>query len=359
MKKYITFLSTILCCSSLLAKTITVSNNPNSPGQFTRLDSAILLASAGDILLVSGSVTDYAAIAGGTITINKPITLYGAGYDPRNDQALATVVSTIHITTAGSGTTISGLYISNEIYEDGGTNNITISRCKISSMWNNGSYTNGINGNNYNINENIIGVIAISVYNTTTPISDIIIQNNLITGSIGGPSTGSNIIISNNYFSGSNPLTATGYAGALYNANIYNNIFYYKSTTSTTAAGATTNCVFSNNIYFNNTNSNPFNIGINNNSGSNNINANPDFVNIDLTTTSITRLDNFNLKLGSPGIGTGTDGKNIGPEGGSIPIQYPYTGYSAIPVIDSMSISNPVIPPNGTLKVKFTAHANN
>lgn len=265
----------------------------------------------------------------------------------------------MHITAAGSGSIISGLFITNQIYEDGGTNNITISRCKITNMWNGSSYTNGVNGNNYIITQNIIVNIAISVYSSSTPISGLMIQNNIITGSIGGPAVASNITISNNYFTSSNGLNGVGYSGSLFNANINNNIFYYKSASVATAGSATNNCVYNNNVYFNTTNANPFNIGVNNNSGKNNISANPNFLNIDLSSTGVTRSDNFNLKSGSVAISAGTDGKDIGPEGGNLPIPYPYSGQPAIPQIDSMTILNPIIPPNGTLNVKFAAHSNN
>jgi len=100
-------------------------------------------------------------------------------------------------------------------------------------------------------------------------------------------------------------------------------------------------------------------IGLNINTGSGNISANPDFVNLVTTSISVTRADNFNLQVGSPGIGAGTDGKDIGPHGGSIPMQYPYSGQPAIPAIQSMSIPNPVIQPNWTLTVKFQANSNN
>ncbi len=362
MKKYLVVLLAAFGFHSVLfAKIITVSNNPNSPGQYRRLDTAIMAAAAGDVLLVSGSTIDYAAAAGGTIVINRPLTIYGAGYDPRTDQPLVSMISTIHITAAGTGTTISGFLISNQIYEDPGTNYITISRCKIASMWNSSSYTYGINGSNYLIKENIIGVIAIGVYTMTTAIGHIIIQNNIITGSIGGPAIATDIVINNNYFSSVNAFAGAGYSGALYNASINNNIFYYKSTSSAPASNnsVAVNCVFNNNIYYNTTSTNPLSIGVNNNTGSKNTSVNPLFANIDLTSTSVTRLDNFNLLAGSPGINAGTDGKNIGPSGGSQPIQYPYSGAPAIPQVLTMNIINSVIPPNGTLNVNFTATSNN
>ena len=363
-KKTIFLLLALLNISVSFAKTITVSNNPNSPGQYKRLDSAILAAAAGDVLLVSGSLTDYntAGTFGGALTINKPLTIYGQGYDPRKDEALSSYISVLHITLAGSGSSISGFTLGT-IYEDQGTHDIVVSRCKINGFGYSygGNGGNGIYGNNQMFMDNIMfGPIIL-----TGSIGDIIIQNNLIAGSISGPATTTNVIINNNYFSNS-IYGNVNYPNAiirLSNALVYNNIFYYKSTTVLPVSyvgSAVNNCVFNNNIYFNSVSTNPLAVGVNNNSGSNNIPLNPVFANIDLTTAgAITRLDNFNLQPGSPGINAGTDGKNIGPHGGSSPIQYPYSGNPAIPQMDSLSIFNPVIPPNGTLNVKFAAHSNN
>ncbi len=348
MKKYIIALLTALSFTIwTFGKIITVSNNPNSPGQYIRLDSAINAASAGDILLVSGSVTDYGL--GGTVTINKRLTLYGQGYDPRKDQALPSTISTLYIRSAASGTIISGFNISYQLYEEVNTNSIVISRCRINQLG--VSFANstwGINGSNYDIRENIIGQITINNND-----ADIHFHNNIIYGPIHGQATNTNILIYNNYF------TSTAIT-SLSNALIYNNIFYSKSAAAlSTAYTATANCVYNNNIYFNTTNANPLGIGVNNNSGSNNINVNPLFVNIDLTTTSLSRADNFNLQSGSRGTGAGTDGRDIGLHGGSLPIQYPYSGQPAIPQIQAMNILNPVIAPTDTLKISFRASSNN
>ena len=354
MKLFLIAVATALSYSPFLAaKTITVSNNPNSPGQYTRLDSAINAAASGDVILISGSATDYNAAGnlGGAVTINKSLTLYGQGYDPRNDQAVATSIGVIHLTVAAAGTTISGIAIGT-LYADAGTNNITITRCRISGFGYDygGNGANGINGNNYNLRENvIIGTILI-----TPGHSGILIQNNIIVGGISSGTTNTNILVTNNYFTNS-PISA------LSNASVNNNIFYHKASTATAVAyvnASVGNCAFSNNIYYNTTNANPLSIGVNGNSGAGNINANPVFVNLDLTSTSVTRADNFNLQTGSPGINAGTDGKNIGPEGGSLPMQYPYSGAPSIPQVQSMSISNPVVPPNGTLNVSFKASSN-
>lgn len=355
MKSFLIAAITALSYSPFLAaNTITVSNNPNSPGQYKRLDSAINAAASGDIILISGSPTDYNAAGnlGGAVTINKPLTLYGQGYDPRNDQTVATTIGVIHLTPAAAGTTISGIAIGT-LYADAGTNNITIKRCRINGFGYDygGNGGNGVNGNNYNLRDNIIvATILIPAGH-----SDILIQNNIIIGGISSGATNTNILITNNYFANT-PINT------LSNALVNNNIFYHKAGTATTVAYVSTsvsNCTFSNNIYYNTTNANPLSIGVNGNSGTGNINANPVFVNLDLTSTSVTRADNFNLQTGSPGINAGTDGKNIGPEGGSLPMQYPYSGAPSIPQIQSMIISNPVVPPNGTLNVNFKASANN
>ena len=72
------------------ADIITVSNNPDSPGQYTSLPAAIAAASVGDTILVSGSPTNY-----GSITINKKLTLFGSGYDPNNTFAKVAYLQTV------------------------------------------------------------------------------------------------------------------------------------------------------------------------------------------------------------------------------------------------------------------------
>jgi hypothetical protein len=353
MKKLLPALLAIMSSfPSLFAKTITVSNNPNSPGQYRRLDSAILAASAGDILLVSGSLTDYfTGSPGGSVTLDRPLTIYGEGYDPRTENALPTTIGVLHLTAAASGTIISGISLG-AFYTDANTNNITISRCKIAKFGYSygGNGTNGINGNNYLLRENVItGII-----NIPDGHADILILNNIICTSISSASNNTNILISNNFFNGAQ-------IDNLYNATLTNNIIYYKNDAplaSPFVSATVVNCVFTNNIYFNNINSNPLNLGVNQNSGSGNINADPKFVNIDLT-PAFSQADNFNLQAGSPAINAGTDGTNIGPEGGSIPMQYPYAGQPAIPLVLQMTITNPVVAPNGTLNVTFKAKSNN
>jgi hypothetical protein len=70
MKTKTTLLAAIFALIALnsQATTWTVSNNPNSPGQFTSLQAAINNADFYDTIMVAGSATSY-----GNITINKPL----------------------------------------------------------------------------------------------------------------------------------------------------------------------------------------------------------------------------------------------------------------------------------------------
>jgi hypothetical protein len=58
----------------------TVSNNPNSPGQYTNLNTCLAACANNDTVYVHGSATSY-----GIINLEKPITLIGAGALPNNE----------------------------------------------------------------------------------------------------------------------------------------------------------------------------------------------------------------------------------------------------------------------------------
>src|SRR5205814_159888 len=90
-------ITTFLCCIALYAGSAwatvtTVSNNANSPGQFTDLQAAIDAASNGDTLYVHGSPTTY-----GTITLNRSLTLIGTGYNPQKDLPLVASIQTLNL----------------------------------------------------------------------------------------------------------------------------------------------------------------------------------------------------------------------------------------------------------------------
>ena len=85
----------------------TVSNNPNSPGQYTSLQMAVDSSGMGDTILVAGSSTTY-----GIVDIYWQLTIIGAGF--HNPYGSNTIVGTIYLrnfsaSVQSSGTKLSGL----------------------------------------------------------------------------------------------------------------------------------------------------------------------------------------------------------------------------------------------------------
>ena len=113
----------------------------------------------------------------------------------------------------------------------------------------------------------------------------------------------------------------------------------------------TTNTTLTNNLSRLNTVYPPTGTG---NTASGNIsNANPNFTTYTVNTNYSTSY-NFTLMAGSPAIGTGLGASDIGPHGST-------TNFSEkgevliVPIIRSLSVSNPNIAPNGTLNIQINA----
>jgi hypothetical protein len=92
----------ILCflLSTLVSNALvrTVSNNPNSPGQYTSVTTAYTAANVGDTLYVVGSLTSY-----GGLSITKRITIIGSGYNPNKQNSLPTSFANLSISRTLSG----------------------------------------------------------------------------------------------------------------------------------------------------------------------------------------------------------------------------------------------------------------
>jgi hypothetical protein len=377
MKTKKLFLATIfLLAFYAKAAVITVSNNPNSPGQYTDLQTAIDAAAPNDILYVHGSATDY-----GNVNINKPLTIIGAGAMPNKGLQLPTSISSINIgynnagTVNGSGTSVTGCRISTftlgafttSTNVTLGIANITLRRNRIFSIFN-GS---GANYNNFVINNNIISSISSAV--ATFKLSNAIISNNII-NSINGitPSIGGNTLVNNNIIISS----LTNNQQCIFS----NNIFYFppQNFATNTSNTYTKNMFFAalteagpNLIYTQatfETNQNTF--------SSNLYNQDPLFINANTSVSGLQGYDyaipvagpfiNYNLAATSPGKKYGTDGTDAGIHGGATPYvqevltdsRFRYFPMPAIPQMMEMSILNSAIPQNGTLNVNFTARKN-
>ncbi len=342
---YLSILAFLIFGLSATAAVHTVSNNTNSPGQFTNIVDAVNAAAAGDTIYVSGSTTSY-----GHVTIVKQLTLIGAGYNPDNQFNFKSQLGNIDLKVGNDGfgnlesnpssTEVIGFEFSTITCSNNDINNVKLSRNRITSSVNFNSRT--LSG--WVVKNNIV-VNLMSGSNLTNSI----FANNIILGYFYYMRS-TTINISNNIFTAS--------SGDAFNqveyAIVTNNIIYGKST-----AGCNY-CTFNNNISIGGAQTS---FSYNNNTGDNNLeNTNPMFVDVGGTTFAYTY--DYHLQAASPGIDAGTDGTQIGLYGGT----YSFPGGDAapwqtspmapLPQILKMNILNSVLPVDGTLNVELEAVSN-
>lgn len=333
----------------LFATVLTVSNNPNSPGQYTSLQAAIDAAGVnGDTIMVAGSATNY-----GSVTINKRLVLVGAGY--KNPSGSNTAVSGMTFSRANdyvtsSGSKIMGFYFASGslvLSSTGEMNNILIERCLFdagivgfygSGNYNNdtirncvfygfGQYTAGIHlgssaiKNNVHIHNNVFSYAQI--YQATNA-SSVFVRNNIFVNRTSGVfSAMNNLVIENNIFYGAYPTGCTG-------------------------------CAFTKNIGY----LCPDMPGTGNIGSGNLNNTDPQFVNYPLLGGAFSWSHDYHLQATSPGINAGTDGSDIGIYGGMLP--YELGANPRFPQMMTLTLPNgSSVPAGGTLNVHFTARKQN
>jgi hypothetical protein len=332
----------MLCDLQARAAIITVSNAPNSPGQYTDLQEALDAASSGDTIYVSGSMTSY-----GNIDIDKQITLIGAGFHPNNQYNLKSELGTVYLRANNdpvnpenaSGSIITGFKISGVYNSGDDMNDIQIMRNDVSYEINTGSKT----CQGWIIKNNILNTVETYSYGTIYA-TNFIISNNIIRGGIRYFKSAT-ILVANNLF-------PDGFSFInLSLATIQNNIFY---------AGTTSGCnycTFLNNLSLGA--NNVFDYAENIANDENLVNVNPLFVDVDAYTFDFAY--DYHLKATSPCMGTGTDDGDMGiygglypfPSGGDVPFQT--SPMPSMPQITHMTILNYAVPANGTLEVEITA----
>jgi predicted nucleic-acid-binding Zn-ribbon protein len=323
------------------ATIITVSNAPNSPGQYTDLQEALDAANPGDTIYVSGSLTSY-----GNIEIEKQITLIGAGFNPNNQYNEKSELMSVVLKsdndpvnpTNASSSVIMGFKIFSITNSFHNIDSIQIFRNEITNSISISSYYS----TNWIIKNNILSSISTSsgsnIYAT-----DFIISNNIIKNSIYNFKS-STVVIANNIFTQGFNFTQVSLA------NIQNNIFYGGSTANCSY------CTFIKNISVGAANT--FDYGTNTSIG-NFTNVNPMFV--DVPSTTFNFANDYHLQPSSPGIDAGTDGTDIGiyggmypfPSGGDVPWQT--SPMPALPQITNMVILNGTLPSAGTLQIQIQA----
>ncbi len=315
----------------------TVNNGTISAGQYTTVQAAVDVSSAGDTVYIHGSVTSY-----GDVTLIRRIVLIGAGHDLTGTQNnLPTILNNIYLsrgnsTTLPTGSIIKGIYVPS-ISGTGGSlpvNNITFERNMISSYI-------GVCGDNWIFKNNFIGYINI------TNFSNMIISNNVFSTGL-YTSNKPSVVFSNNLCLNGSYLYDVDYA------NITNNIFLEPNYAYINTNQQNT---FNKNIFIY---ADPLNFDVFppvGNTGVGNLNtiANQFVSTIPLNVSlELSRNYNWQLLASSLGKGYGTDGTDCGIYGGSYPMPN-MTGATTIPQMQSMDIQNSVVPVNGTLNVEIKA----
>jgi hypothetical protein len=338
MKKIYFLLAIAIATFTVNAQTVrTVNNGSVGAGQYTSVQAAVDASAAGDIIYIHGSQTSY-----GDVTLNKRITLIGAGHHVTGTQFdFPTELNVIYLsqgnsTTLPTGSTIKGIKFST-INGSSGTldvNNITLERNYIAS------YTNII-GNGWIFRDNFTGSCYVNNF------KNIIISNNIITSYVVSSNKPS-VIITNNIF-----LNNSYFSGVEY-ATITNNIFIEPAALANFSGKQNT---WNKNIMLY---ADPANYKIfppTNNTGVGNLNTvDPQFtatIPLNISLEDATKQD-WTLLATSLGFKYGTDGTDIGIHGGSYPSPNT-TGATNIPQITSMDLQNSVLPQNGTLNIEFKA----
>ena len=104
----------------------TVSNNNNSPGQYTDFATAQTASANGDTIYISGSPYNY-----GTFSISKRLTIVGTGHNPQKQAPLRSFVDYVYFYTGSNGAKVIGMEVYYFNTQAGDIDNIEIRNCKI------------------------------------------------------------------------------------------------------------------------------------------------------------------------------------------------------------------------------------
>lgn len=347
------FLLLGLSASLFAQNTWTVDNSPGSAAKFSSLQTAIDSAADGDVLLIHGSGISY-----GSVTMNKRLMLIGPGYLLDQNEKPNTQVNTSSALVADmiiSGPATAGSVITGMQFRGGGsagghsinlgnTSNIIISRCYITHSAGNRNAIVANTVNNLRVEQSFIEATPGNSYVTALNTASVTFENCFILTNVYLTDLSNNSTINFNHCSqrnlGGNATlyTWSGAGSASFTAN--NSIFEGIFATSGPSAMNFSRCIST--------------------SALPNVNGNIDSVNINsvfLTplTPGLPREQYFELAAGSPAIGAGTGGTDIGATGGASP--YKKAGIPFVPNIYTLDVPR-VGTTNGGLKIRVQARAN-
>ncbi|MDX1629937.1 MAG: hypothetical protein R3345_14615 [Fulvivirga sp.] len=376
------------------AQTVRIADNnfntPTGPNIYPTIQEAVDAASPGDFIYIQPSPNKY-----GDATIDKELHFVGIGFELTKDLPYKSVMNNLTLvnnadnTSNPSNSTFKGIDFTGIVPDFGTTSyllqNVKFINCIIRrlapSTFNGDPPTDGLELIACNIVGSVIfykqatNMIVRNClirtndfwFRSTSPTSAVI-SNNIIYAHIRKSSVGDNVIIKNNNFIGTKGSDAA-FSSQMENALVSNNIFYGR-TPSIGINGSTSSDfeanVFNNNIsYETGDDTLPPTGGGAGNTGQDNIEAtSPQFVDV-LILDSFSPDADFTLDTGSPAIGAGSDGTDIGITGGAYPFTTnPSTGKinylmrpTALPTIEILNTST-VINPGDDLDVRVKATSN-
>lgn len=379
MKKQLYTLTLMLAAAiGAQATIITVSNNGNSPGQYTDLQDAIDAASPNDTLYVHGSPTSY-----GDITIDKPLTLIGNGWKPDKQFLWPTEIDNILLTdydhptdsTIASGTVLMGFLVDDEITVNGtdypdawDVEGVAIIRCYVNGV-SIGTSDGPTDARNWLLQHSVIGQITGTSGSISNPVdqrqavgTDFIVNNCIFFSTLSRliSSTFSNCLFTSN--TGGSVMSSGTYYFSL--NNIINNCIFNNYQINSNGGGSMQyvdgvqleNCIFTSSANLDL--SNPV-YGVNTSATNVLENTDPLFV---LDQDGLyDDGDDYHLQAGSPAINAGSDGTDIGITGGTNPwpsttgVPFQNSPLPSMPQIIEMNLVTPFVPSNGTIDVQLNA----
>lgn len=322
---------------------ITVDNSVGSNAQYSDLNTAIAIASAGDIIYIHPSEINY-----GNITVTKTLHLIGFGH---SDPDKATYITDLILGGNASNSSFSGLYITDDFFASNSSTTLTglvIENCIVVSQM----ILNNAGVDDMLIRENIIGIIGDSAnLQSRNNYTNTIISNNIIRDRIYLKNYQS-VEIKNNIFLSSSSLSLpiVNLGNASGSVTVQNNIMYFSSLTNLNSNSA--GVIFENCLNYN--------IGsgtVAALNGSNNFaNIDPKFVSA-ANTVFNPDIDDYHLQAGSIAIGNGAAGEDMGIFNVG-PFVFNNFGYTnGIPTVKITAITNSVTV-GGNIEVTITTNSN-
>jgi hypothetical protein len=354
MKKILLCALFTIFTRSVNAKIWLVDNNLNSPQPITTITAAIDSASAGDTIMVEGSPITY-----GDIYITKSLTLIGEGY--YDNLGENTIVGEVYVRESnvfftGFTTATGRAWLDARNAPGGALSEVTIERCYFggilfSGLWPSPTILHNIFIRN-NVSKYNIG-IAYPGGSITVQFDTLIIENNIfsepnfpnwdswVTGTNTVLIRNNNFIALGSVFQGSTLFFDGYFQSHLQDAILSNNIFYGCN------PSGSINCTFMNNLTYSNGVNDTLPGPINNNIYS----QDPLFVNYPGGPFDFSH--DYRLSAGSPCIGAGTGGTDIGITGGNFP--FVVGAGPKTPVVDYVNISNTAVPQGSIFYLQFDA----